>query len=442
MLIKAAPLANTAHRLQSGEMTLRAFLDEVLGHIATAEPQIEALLPEENRRERLYADAVNLATRFPNPDNRPPLYGVLVGVKDVYRVDGFPTGAGSALPASLFEGDEAACVTALRKAGALILGKTVTTEFAYFAPGPTRNPHNLAHTPGGSSSGSAAAVAAGFCQLAIGTQTIGSVIRPAAFCGIIGFKPSYKRIDATGVIYVAKSFDHVGLFSQDVAGMMMAAAILCADWDPALIAEARQRLPVLGVPDGPYLAQASAEGLADFEAQISHLQTAGYRVKRVPLLTDITEINQRHRQLMAAEMAQVHQNWYRSFKALYRSQTLDLIEQGQAVPTDSMKLIRQQQHILRQSLETTMDQQAIDLWICPSACGPAPAGIEATGDPIMNLPWTNAGLPAMSLPAGRANNGLPLGLQCVGKFNQDERLLTWAEGLAASLRQRLTERDE
>lgn len=436
MLIKPAPLANTVQHLRSSQLDLPAFLDDTLNHIEQAEPQVEALLLEENRRERLQADAEALQTRFPEPDNRPPLYGALVGVKDVYRVDGFPTGAGSALPSSLFEGEEAACVTALREAGALILGKTVTTEFAYFAPGPTRNPHNLAHTPGGSSSGSAAAVAAGVCQLAIGTQTIGSVIRPAAFCGIVGFKPSYQRIDTTGVIYVSKSFDHVGLFSQDVAGMILAASMLCVGWNPALIAKGKQQLPVLGIPDGPYLAQASAEGLADFEAQVTHLKSSGYQVKRVPILADIAEINQRHRQLMAAEMAQVHEAWYPLYKDLYRPQTRDLIEQGQQVEASLIQFTRAQQSVLRQSLETTMDENEIDLWICPSACGPAPAGIEATGDPIMNLPWSNTGLPATSLPAGQANNGLPLGLQCVGKFNQDETLLTWSESLAQSLQQR------
>src|SRR5690606_13419755 len=143
--------------------------------------------------------------RVPARKRYPPLYGALVGVKDVFHVDGFVTRAGSKLPPELFAGPEAVCVKRLREAGALIAGKTVTTEFAFFEPGPTRNPHNVAHTPGGSSSGSAAAVAAGMCNLALGTQTIGSVIRPAAYCGIIGFKPSLNRIPTEGLVYFSRT---------------------------------------------------------------------------------------------------------------------------------------------------------------------------------------------------------------------------------------------
>ena len=150
-----------------------------------------------------------------------------VGVKDIFHAAGFETRAGSQLPPELLTGPEADAVGRLRAAGCLILGKTVTTEFAYYEPEPTRNPHNLAHTPGGSSSGSAAAVAAGLAPLALGTQTIGSVIRPAAFCGIVGFKPSYGRISPEGLIFFSPSLDHVGLFTQDVAGMSLAAAVLC-----------------------------------------------------------------------------------------------------------------------------------------------------------------------------------------------------------------------
>jgi Asp-tRNA(Asn)/Glu-tRNA(Gln) amidotransferase A subunit family amidase len=173
------------------------------------------------------------------------------------------------VPPELFAGPEAICVQQLRAAGALIVGKTVTTEFAFFEPGPTRNPHNLAHTPGGSSSGSAAAVAAGLCTLALGTQTIGSVIRPAAFCGIVGFKPSYDRIATPGLVYFSRTADHVGLFTQDVAGMALAASVLCRDWQPQ---PASARLPVLGIPAGPYLAQTEPAAMTAFEREVTKLQ--------------------------------------------------------------------------------------------------------------------------------------------------------------------------
>ncbi len=154
------------------------------------------------------------------------------------------------------------------------MGKTVTTEFAYFEPGPTRNPHDLLHTPGGSSSGSAAAVAAGLCTLALGTQTIGSVIRPAAFCGIIGFKPSYDRIPSAGLVYFSRTVDHVGLFTQDIDGMILASSVLCDGWQEI---EQPKRLPVLGVPDGPFMEQTELEALGAFEHQIGGIAGAGRR---------------------------------------------------------------------------------------------------------------------------------------------------------------------
>jgi Asp-tRNA(Asn)/Glu-tRNA(Gln) amidotransferase A subunit family amidase len=199
-------------------------------------------LAEPDRRGRLHRAATALAVAYPEPAGRPSLYGALLAVKDIFHVDGFTTRAGATVPPELFAGPEAACVTRLRQAGALVVGKAVTTEFAYFEPGPTRNPHNLAHTPGGSSSGSAAAVAAGLAPLALGTQTIGSVIRPAAFCGIVGFKPSLGRVDPQGLVFFSRTLDQRGLFTQDVAGMALAAAVVCREWRDL---PAPGRLPVL-----------------------------------------------------------------------------------------------------------------------------------------------------------------------------------------------------
>jgi Asp-tRNA(Asn)/Glu-tRNA(Gln) amidotransferase A subunit family amidase len=345
-------------------------------------------------------------------------------------VDGFTTRAGSELPAALFDGPEAFCIQALRKAGALVLGKTVSTEFAYFEPGPTRNPHNIDHTPGGSSSGSAAAVAAGVCSLALGTQTIGSVIRPAAFCGVIGFKPSYRRIDPSGVIFIAPSLDHVGLFTQDVEGMVLAASVLCKDWRMSVT----ERSPVLGIPDGLYLKQASPEALQAFEAQIASLKDAGYTIRRIPMFDDIAEITQQHRALMAGEMAQVHRDWFAQYESLYRPHTKELIQRGQQVTTDMLSASRNAQIRLRRELEIRMKAVGIDLWISPAAKGTATEGIQSTGDPVMSFPWTFAGLPTVSVPAGYDGAGLPFGLQCVAGYMQDEELLTWAEQIARLIR--------
>jgi Asp-tRNA(Asn)/Glu-tRNA(Gln) amidotransferase A subunit family amidase len=425
-LINSNPLSSVAAALRSGERDLFDMIEQACDRLDALDRQIQAFLPEANRRARLRREAEVLMQQYPDPENRSALYGVLMGVKDMFRVDGFETRAGSELPAALFDGPEAACVRALRKAGALVLGKTVSTEFAYFEPGPTRNPHNLDHTPGGSSSGSAAAVAAGLCPLTIGTQTIASVIRPAAFCGVIGFKPSYGRIDPSGVIFIAPSLDHVGLFTQDVEGMILAASVLCEDWQPSVTT----RPPVLGIPTGPYLAQASPEALQAFDSQAAKLESAGYTLRRIPMFDDIAEITQQHRALMAGEMAETHRNWFAQYESLYRPHTRELIQRGQGVTTEQLSASRDAQIRLRRALESRMRAEGIDLWISPAAKGTAPPGIQSTGDPVMSFPWTFAGLPTLTVPAGYSEAGLPFGLQCVAGAMQDEQLLAWAGQIA------------
>jgi Asp-tRNA(Asn)/Glu-tRNA(Gln) amidotransferase A subunit family amidase len=424
------PLAATVAALRSGQVTLSTHINDSCDRVEQVDAQVESLLPEPGRRERLLIAAKELTTRFPEPAARPPLYGALIGVKDIFHVDGFVTRSGSRVPPEPFAGPEAACIQQLCAAGALVLGKTVTTEFAYFEPGPTRNPHNLAHTPGGSSSGSAAAVAAGLCGLALGTQTIGSVIRPAAFCGIVGFKPSYDRIATPGLVYFSRTVDHVGLFTQDVAGMQLAASVLCADWQPDPIADAR---PILGVPDGPYLEQTEPAALSRFSETLVQLQRAGYGVRHVPALADIAELNHLHRRLVFAEFAREHAASYAAHAALYRPRTAEAIEIGRTVDADELAAARASCLQRRAALEQQMEEAGIDLWICPPAPGPAPEGIHATGDPNMNLPWTHAGMPVVTVPTGQTVDGLPLGLQIVARFGRDEQLLTWAEQITTAL---------
>ena len=208
-----------------------------------------------------------------------------MGVKDIFAADGFETKAGSKLPAKLFEMPQGPVVSALKRAGALILGKTVTTEFAYFAPGPTTNPWDASRTPGGSSSGSAAAVAAGFCSLALGTQTIGSISRPAVYCGIAGWKPSYERTSREGVVPFSPSVDHVGLFAPDAAGIALAASLITTGWDAAACSSASghyaRRRPILAVPDGPFLAQAESAALEAFDATVARLSGRGFSIVKI-----------------------------------------------------------------------------------------------------------------------------------------------------------------
>ena len=284
--------------------------------------------------------------------------------------------------------------------------------------------------PGGSSSGSAAAVGAGLCHLALGTQTIGSVNRPAAFCGVAGYKPSYNRIDKRGVIPVSDAADHVGIFTPRVTDLALAAKILCREWQ----APATERRPVLGIPLGPYLERASSEGQDHLEMSCQRLADAGFTVRKIAAMPDFADIYERHNLLVAAEAAAVHAAWYGEYGERYHEKTAALIERGQGVAPEALQAARQGQLQLRQELTQLMDENDIDLWVSPAAVGAAPPGLESTGDPVMNLPWTHAGLPTVSIPAGTNQAGLPLGLQTTGRWYGDERLLQGSEAIAAGLR--------
>ncbi|MEX2143190.1 MAG: amidase [Anaerolineales bacterium] len=386
------------------------------------EPRIHAFLPEDGRFKRLRREAAGLERMFRNQTKRPALFGLLLGVKDIFHVDGFPTQAGSRLPARLLRGPQAASVTALKKAGMLLAGKTATTEFAYFAPGLTRNPQNTEHTPGGSSSGSAAAVAAGLVDLALGTQTIGSIVRPASYCGVVGFKPSYSRISTEGLIPLAKSLDHVGLFAQDVALIASAAAVLCSHWKAG---DAPARKPQLAAPTGAYLERAGAEMRSHFEDRVEGFETAGYHVMRLDPFTDLENIVARHHLILASEAAQAHSSWYESHRFLYHPHTAALIEKGFVISEQELKAALEGALNFRNTLSTLMEINGIDAWISPAAIGPAPKGLSSTGDPIMNLPWTQAGFPSLGLPSGFNAQGLPLGIQVSAGFDRDEDLLVW-----------------
>jgi len=423
--------------LQLLQQEPEAYFEHLEANFDARESQVQAFLPEEHRFARLRSDYEVLEARFPDRGARPLLFGLPVGVKDIFHVDGFETHAGSQLPADRLAGEQAVCVTQLLDAGTLVLGKTVTTEFAYFAPGPTRNPHNLAHTPGGSSSGSAAGVAAGLVPVAFGTQTVGSINRPAAYCGVVGFKPSYARISAAGVIPLAPSLDHVGTFTSDVGGVLAAAPFLLADWKPehldGRLGDLAPGTITLGIPSGPYLEGASEEAIAHFESVRARLERGGLRVVDIPAMPDHAEISERHYLILAAEAAAVHKDWFDDFPELYRSKTAELIAMGREVSDDQLVSAREGREQLRHQLRALMEEYRIDAWISPAAPGPAPEGIESTGDPAMNLPWTHSGLPTIGLPSGWSASELPLGIQLTGSWYGDERLLAEAVAVERAL---------
>ncbi|MEE9255122.1 MAG: amidase [Pseudomonadales bacterium] len=428
-------IASQRVSLFGAEGRLKEHAESYVATLAEKNPSVLAFVPEQGRRARVLYESQEIYERWGQAERVPTLYGAPVGIKDIIRVNDLETRAGSALPASCFEGEEAVCVKRLREAGAFVLGKTVTAEFACREPGATRNPHNHAHTPGGSSSGSAAAVAAGLCSLALGSQTVGSVIRPAAYCGVVGFKPSFDRIPTDGMLYFSPSVDHVGIFAGSVQDMLEASSVLLNDWSAERVDDATTE-PVLGVPIGRYLQQTEANALDGLERTRLQLQESGIQVKRFVALDDIDEIRQRHEALTTAEFAQVHTALFRDYGALYRPISASLVERGMRLGEEEIERGQASRLELRQTLSALMSSHGIDAFVCPAATGGAPRGLGHTGNPAMNLPWTHAGVPAITIPAGHveAQGGeLPLGLQLAAGFGEDETLLA----IAARLQSRL-----
>ncbi len=405
------------------------FYKNLCNRIEEYEPLINALIPEKNRTARLFNDVTSLINKYPDANSRPSLFCIPIGIKDIFIADGFETKAGSNLPHTLFEGKESSFVTKLRNAGAIIVGKTVTTEFAYFEPGPTSNPHNILHTPGGSSSGSAAAVAAGFCSIATGTQTIGSISRPASYCGVVGYKPSYARIPADGIIPFSPSLDHPGFFASNLNDIKTIAELICIDWDFNQI-QTPSYMPVIGIiKNRDYLTQANDEMRNFFDNIINVLDKKDFKIIEIDPFYDIELINKSHKSLAAYDIAKVHTEWFSKYEKLYRNSTVNLIREGKTIEPDEIANALEGRSIVKNRIENIMNDKGIDIIISPSAVGAAPKGLKYTGSPLMNLPWTYAGLPTLSIPAGKSSNNLPLGIQIAGKYQKDEELIAFSSSL-------------
>jgi aspartyl-tRNA(Asn)/glutamyl-tRNA(Gln) amidotransferase subunit A len=392
-------------RALDGELRAWAHVDEA-GALATArERQVEA-------RSRAF---------------RGVLHGVPVGVKDIVDVAGMPTTGGARAFAHTRPAADAPAVARLRAAGAVILGKTVTTEFAYRDPAPTRNPWNRAHTPGGSSAGSAAALAARMAPLALGTQTVGSVLRPAAYCGVVGFKGTHGLVPAAGVIPLAWSLDHVGVLARSVGDAALAMSVLALnDFEPPPVRAPRLAL----APE--LLERASRDVAAHVEAAADAFARAGAAVSKVPLPASFRGQAAAGLIVLEVEAAAYHAAAFAKHADDYSPEMRKLVEAGLRHPATVYVDANRARLAFREDVMPLL--MAHDALLCPTAPAPAPAGLDSTGDGSLCAPWSNAGVPAITLPSGIAASGLPHAIQLVQAAGASSRLLgvaAWCERVLA-----------
>ncbi|WP_072387780.1 amidase [Hyphomicrobium sp. CS1BSMeth3] len=431
-------VAEAAAAIREGRVTAVELTEDCLSRVREVDGQVQAwafLDPDHALRQAQAADDQRMAGRALGP-----LHGVPLGIKDIFDTSDYPTEFGSALWRGRTPRHDAAAVARLRAAGAVILGKTVTTEYAYYHPGKTRNPHDPARTPGGSSSGSAAAVAAGMVPAAIGSQTNGSVIRPAAFCGVVGYKPTHGLIPRSGALLLSRALDHVGVFARSIVDAALIADVLAGhdeeDPDTRPIAAPQLAMTAAGEPPlpprfafvkGP--AWKAAEPVLD-EAFAELVAALGETIQPVDLGTAFDRAIDFHGIVMATDMAH---NFRR-----------DLAKGGDALSPQLRELLtRGQQHTAFDYLEATTAAETFnrllddlfneyDAILTASAPGEAPIG-TATGNPIFCSLWTYLGTPAVSLPLLEGPNGMPIGVQLVGRRGNDARLLRTARWLSRHL---------
>lgn len=356
-----------------------------------------------------------------------PLSGIAVGVKDIFDTYDLPTEYGSEIYQDHQPKVDAGIVAMLRAKGASIIGKTTTTEFAFFKPTITQNPNNLEYSPGGSSAGSAAGVAAGMVTAAIGTQTGGSVIRPASFCGVAGFKPSYRILPTTGMKYFAQSLDTAGTFAKSVADVATFTSLL-TDRDLKI----EEIIPSdirIGFYQNDILSEASAEMISALEAAAFMAEKAGFKVIKLIEPEELKRAHSLHSTIQCFEAAQALGSEYNLYPELMSEGLKDAIRDGLAITPDDYDNARRSAKNARRKTHSLFDD--VDIILTPSAPGAAPKGIATTGIATFNKLWTLMGSPCVNIPAFRDADNLPLGIQAVGKFGQDKRTLSIASALEA-----------
>lgn len=428
-------VSDAAEAIREGRITAVELTEDCLNRVREVDEGIQAwafLDPAHARRQAQAADAHRMAGRPLGP-----LHGVPLGIKDIFDTADYPTEFGSALWKGRTPREDSVAVARLRAAGATVLGKTVTTEYAYFHPGKTRNPHDPARTPGGSSSGSAAAVAAGMVPGAIGSQTNGSVIRPASFCGVVGFKPTHGLIPRTGAMLLSRALDHVGVFARSVVDAAILADVLAGhdteDPDTRPIATGHLAASAASEPPlpprfafvkGP--AWKAAEPYLD-EAFGELVDALGENVQAVDLGGSFERGVEFHGRIMAADMAHNFRRDLAKGGDVLSVQLRELLGRGKAYTAHDYLEATSAAEILNQQLDDLFNEY--DAILTTSAPGEAPIG-TATGNPIFCSLWTYLGTPAISLPLLAGPNGMPIGVQLVARRGNDARLLRTARWLS------------
>lgn len=431
--------SDAARAIREGAISSEELTGACLARVREAESDVQAWTYLDAQHALGQARARDADRREGRPVG--PLHGIPVGIKDIMDTGDMPTGDGSVLHAGRTPAHDAAVVAMLRAAGAVILGKTVTTEFATYTPGNTRNPRNPEHTPGGSSSGSAAAVAAGMVPLALGSQTNGSVIRPAAFCGVYGFKPTHGLIPRSGVLKLSRTLDQIGVFARTLDDVALAAEQLvgCDRLDPdtrqrarvpfvATASEEPPLPPLVAFVKGPAWDRVEEETKEAFAELCSVL---GDRVVEIELPEIVSQALEWHRIIMEAEMAaNLDAEWEKGRERLSPA-LRDQLGRGREVKALDYQRACARIPLINQGFDGIFER--CDAIITPSAPGPAPRGLASTGDPACCTLWTLCGMPALNLPLMHAQNGLPLGVQLVGRRDDDARLLRTARWLASEV---------
>ena len=434
-------VSEAAQQIRSGQLSPTTYIESLLQRITTHDPALQAWVTID--RAKAMDAALRREQELATGETPGILHGVPVGLKDIFYTAGMKTTACSRIYADFVPDYDATCVTRLKDAGAVILGKAVTTEFATSDPSPTRNPWNAEHTPGGSSSGSSVAVATGMCPAALGSQTGGSTCRPAAYNGIVGLKPSYGRISRYGVIPVSWSLDTVGILVRTVtdAALLLQAMAGYDVNDPGSanvpVPDYGQQMadwqgpPRIGLLKGYFFDRATPEVRHHTEEIAQQLAQAGAVVEELALPESFATAPTAQRIVMNVECAAFHEEFFRHRADEYGPRLRANIEMGMLVP--GVTYLQAQR--LRRSFRQDMTElaQRVDVLMTPAIPAPAPRDLNTTGDAAFQAPWTSAGLPTIVIPSGLSEDGLPLGVQFAAPPFEEGVLLSAARWCEAAL---------